>query len=208
MPWLVSSMRQTAISIVRLLRTARACWQPWWSETVQGGGNRQGATGIGQRAESAVLARIAWKRPSTFAFRRSRPELAVGCGHRYDPAQPPLRPRGPIDQRASEDDTSNSHDCFGPLGAIASTRNTADPKYRFTGYGPCVSSSAAATMGLAQAGVEVKSDGPTMRPRSMCSTKTGCGACPAAGSAVAELSYTRSSVSTGSNFTRLIRLWR
>ena len=85
--------------------------------TVQGAGNRQGATGIGQRGESAVLARIAWKRPSTYAFRRSRPESAVGCGHRYDTAQPPLRPRGPIDQRASEDDTSNSHNCFGPLGA-------------------------------------------------------------------------------------------
>jgi hypothetical protein len=47
-----------------------------------------------------------------------------------------------------------------------------------------------------------------MRPRCKCSTKTGCGACPAAGSAVNELSYTRSSVSPGSNVTRLIRLWR
>jgi hypothetical protein len=51
-----------------------------------------------------------------------------------------------------------------------------------------VRSSAAATMGLAHAGVAVRSDGPTMRPRCMCNTKTGMGACPVAGSAVAELS--------------------
>jgi hypothetical protein len=36
-----------------------------------------------------------------------------------------------------------------------------------------MSSNAAATMGLAQAGVDVKSDGPAMRPRSICSTNTG-----------------------------------
>ncbi len=36
-----------------------------------------------------------------------------------------------------------------------------------------MSCSAAATMGLAQSGVQVKSGGPTMRPRFMCSTNTG-----------------------------------
>ena len=70
-------------------------------------------------------------------------------------------------------------------------RNMTARKYGSTGYGPCLSSSAAATMGLAQAGVAVKSDGLTMPPRPMHGTKTGRGACPVAGSAVAELSQGR-----------------
>jgi hypothetical protein len=55
-----------------------------------------------------------------------------------------------------------------------------------------------ATIGFAQSGAAASSSVFLIFPRSMCSTRTGFGVLPSAGSASALLSYTRSAVSLGS----------